>query len=147
MNHIIVGTRASKRTRVILSNDGMDLWQVRCVQGYIAVHLHRRIRTEDIARAAQSDRRTLTRVFMMRFGHTPCQYVRRMRIARAQVLMTSSSTPLREIARECGFANLSHLSQCFRKIVGTAPAAWRARHQPRAFSTSVGRKSPDPSGP
>jgi hypothetical protein len=32
----------------------MELWQARCVQAYIAIHLHTKIKTADLARVAHS---------------------------------------------------------------------------------------------
>jgi transcriptional regulator GlxA family with amidase domain len=41
--------------------------------------------------------------------------------------MAMCGDPLRQIAAECGFANQSHFSHCFRKVVGESPAIWRTR--------------------
>ena len=105
----------------------MELWQARCVQGYVAVHLHSKINLGDLAKAVSFSRCKFDRAFKASFGCTPGQYVRRMRIARAQNLMTLSRDPLRQIAAECGFADQSHFSHWFRRIVGDSPEAWRAR--------------------
>jgi AraC family transcriptional regulator len=105
----------------------MDLWRARCVEGYVAVHLHAKIRMEDLARVTHFSRSKFNRSFKASFGCTPGAYVRRMRIARAQNLMTLSSDPLCQIAAECGFADQAHFSRCFRKVVGNPPALWRAR--------------------
>jgi AraC family transcriptional regulator len=105
----------------------MELWQARCVQGYVAVHLHAKIKLGDLAKVTNFSRCKFNRTFKASFGCTPGEYVRRMRIARAQNLMTLSQDPLHQIASECGFADRSHFNQCFRKIVGESPATWRAR--------------------
>jgi transcriptional regulator GlxA family with amidase domain len=108
----------------------MELWRARCVQGYVAVHLHSKIRMADLARVTKFSRCKFNRTFKASFGCTPRQYLRRMRIARAQNLMTMSSDPLCQIATECGFADQSHFTHCFRKVVGESPAMWRARRCP-----------------
>jgi transcriptional regulator GlxA family with amidase domain len=54
-----------------------------------------------------------------------------MRVARAQNLMVISSDPLSQIALECGFADQSHFSNCFRKVIGERPGAWRAQRPKR----------------
>jgi AraC family transcriptional regulator len=105
----------------------MELWQARCLQGYVAVHLHAKIRTGDLAKVAQFSRWRFHRTFKASFGCTPRQYVNRLRVARAQNLMIMSSDPLSLIALESGFADQSHFSNCFHKVVGERPAAWRAR--------------------
>ena len=106
----------------------MEIWQARCVQGYVAVHLHSKITLGDLAKVTHFGRHKFNRTFKASFGCTPGQYIRRMRIARAQNLMTVSRDPLSQIAAECGFADQSHLNRCFRKVVGETPAIWRARN-------------------
>jgi AraC family transcriptional regulator len=105
----------------------MELWQARCVQGYVAVHLHSKIDLADLAKVTQFSRCKFNRAFKASFGCTPSQFVRRMRIARAQNLMTMSGEPLRQIAAESGFADQSHFNRCFRRVVGESPAIWRSR--------------------
>jgi AraC family transcriptional regulator len=117
----------STRVPTAQSRVFMELWQARCVQGYVAVHLHSKIKLEDLARVTRFSQCKFNRTFKASFGCTPCEYVRRMRVARAQNLMRIYSDPLRQIAGECGFADQAHLTRCFRKIVGEPPGIWRAR--------------------
>jgi AraC-like DNA-binding protein len=111
------------------SLDYMELWQARCVQAYIAIHLQTKIKTTDLARVAQLSRTSFKRAFRISFGCGPRQYVIRMRVARAQRLMTMCSDSLSQIASECGFADQSDLNNCFRRIVGERPGVWRARRR------------------
>jgi transcriptional regulator GlxA family with amidase domain len=101
-----------KRASAAQSSDFMELWQARCVQGYVAVHLHPKIRTLDLAKVAQFSLGRFSRTFKASFGCTPRQYVNRLRVARAQNLMIMSSDPLSLIALESGFADQS-LQQLF----------------------------------
>ena len=103
----------------------MAPWQVRCLQGYIAAHLHTTIRTADLARVAQLGPFRLKRAFKEILGCTPHQYVIRRRVERAQRLISMTDDSLAQIATECGFAGQSHLSRLFHKIVGERPGAWR----------------------
>ena len=118
-------TRATARQRRVF----IEFWQARCVQGYVAVHLHSRINLEDLAKVTQFSRCKFDRLFKASFGCTPGQYVRRMRVARAQKLMITTPDPLCQIAAESGFADQSHFNRCFRKVVGEPPATWRARNR------------------
>jgi AraC family transcriptional regulator len=116
----------------------MELWQARCVQGYVAVHLHSKINLGDLAKVTQFSLCKFNRRFKASFGCTPGQYVRRMRIARAQNLMAMSGDPLRQIAVESGFADQSHFNRYFRKVVGESPAIWRARRCKSLQKTQCG---------
>ena len=125
--HCIDNRPYSTRASGAHSRAFMELWQARCIQGYLAVHLNSKINLGNLADAMHFSRCKFDRTFKASFGCTPGQYLRRMRVARAQNLMTISRDPLRQIAMECGFADRSHFSHCFRKVVGESPAVWRAR--------------------
>jgi AraC family transcriptional regulator len=103
----------------------MAPWQLCCLRGYIAAHLHATIRTMDRAKVAQMGHSRLKRAFKKSFGCTPHQYVIRMRVERAQNLLMISGDSLAQIATECGFAGQSHLSHLFYQILGERPGAWR----------------------
>jgi len=103
----------------------MTPWQARCIQGYVAAHLHGMIKVTDLARSASYELIQLNRAFKESFGCTPHQYVMRQRIERAQNIMLLSDDPLDQIAAECGFGSRSHFSRLFRRTVGQRPSAWR----------------------
>jgi hypothetical protein len=46
----------SMRAPTMENHDGMELWQARCVQGYIAVHLRSKINWGDLAKVMQFSR-------------------------------------------------------------------------------------------
>ena len=105
----------------------MELWQARCVEGYVAVHLQSKVDLGALARVMRCSRCKFNRTFKASFGCTPGQYVTRMRVARAQNLMTMCQDSLCQIAAESGFADQSHFTRCFRQVVGESPAIWRAQ--------------------
>lgn len=115
----------------MLRRDLMAPWQVRCIQGYIAAHLHATIRMVDLAGVVQLGPYRFKRVFKASFGCTPHQYVIRRRVERARSLMIMSNDPLSQISAECGFVDQSHLSNLFHKIVGARPGTWRRIHARR----------------
>jgi AraC family transcriptional regulator len=107
----------------------MEFWQARRIHGYVTAHLHSKIKLHDLIRVTHFNQNKFNRIFKASFGCTPYQYVKRMRVARAQTLMMKSRDPLSQIAAECGFADQSHFSRCFLKVVGEPPATWRRRHR------------------
>jgi AraC family transcriptional regulator len=115
----------------MLRRDVMAPWQVRCIQGYIAAHLHATIRMVDLAGVVQLGSHRFKRLFKASFGCTPHQYVIRRRVERAVSLMIMSKDPLSQISAECGFVDQSHLSNLFHKIVGVRPGTWRRIHATR----------------
>ena len=69
------------------------------------------------------------RLFRQTLGESPHQFVLRQRIERAQHLLKEADVPLAHIALECGFANQSHLSLVFKRLLGLTPRAYRQDRQ------------------
>jgi len=121
----------------------MAPWQARCVQAYIAAHLHSTIRVADLVRVLQCSPGRFGRVFKNSFDCAPHQYVMRRRIARAQKLLLMSDDTLGEIATQCGFVNKSHLANLFRKTMGQPPGKWRRAHSTGVDSSVSADRAPD----
>lgn len=62
-------------------------------------------------------------------GLSPTQYVNRIRIQYAAMLLSGTETPLPALAAECGFENLSYFHRLFLQQYGTTPRNYRVRHQ------------------
>ena len=77
----------------------------------------------------------LAREFHRRFGCTFGEFLRRVRLSRAQAQLRRTKNSIAEIAMECGFADQSHLTRLFAKAFGTTPA--RYRQSPVADSSST----------
>jgi AraC family transcriptional regulator len=120
----------------------LALWQVRKVSAYIESHLDSTIGSADLARLAKLSVFHFCRTFRASFGESPHTYVMRRRIERAKGMMLQSSSPLVQIANECGLADQAHLSKCFRRFVGESPAAWRRARVTPADAARKGTRSP-----
>lgn len=69
----------------------------------------------------------LVRDFRRHFGCTVGHYIRQRRIEFACHRLTASADPLSAIAFEAGFADQSHFTNTFRRMVGMPPGIFRAR--------------------
>ena len=72
----------------------------------------------------------LVRAFRNTTGMPPHRWLRSFRVERAKDLLLNSSLALGQIAYDCGFADQSHFTRVFSRMVKTSPAAW-ARVQER----------------
>jgi AraC family transcriptional regulator len=69
----------------------------------------------------------ISREFHRHFGCTISEYLRRVRIAKAQSLLVSQNLEMAEIALACGFSDQSHFTNEFRRMTGVPPYRYRLR--------------------
>lgn len=67
----------------------------------------------------------LVRVFSASMGIAPGQYLTRVRIDNAKLLLASRDYPLELIATLCGFSGANYLCKVFKRETGQTPAAYR----------------------
>lgn len=79
-----------------------------------------------LAKRAHMSRRNFDRRFREITGATPANWLTHQRVIRAQQLLESTSLPVDEVARYCGFSSAAALRPQFRRLVGVAPASYRA---------------------
>ncbi len=63
--------------------------------------------------------------FHRRYSSTVGDYVRQLRIQRAMRELTTSTTPLADIALNTGFSSQSHFSRTFKRLIGVSPGQYR----------------------
>lgn len=62
-------------------------------------------------------------------GLSPTQYVNRIRVQHAAMLLAGTDRSLEDLAAYCGFENLSYFHRLFRNQYGTTPNSYRQRHK------------------
>lgn len=67
----------------------------------------------------------LATVFRQKRGVTVGEFIRRLRVAAAEALLSEQARSLAEIALAVGFADQSHFTRTFRRIHGMTPNAYR----------------------
>ena len=88
-------------------------------------HLDRPLPVARLARRAGMSRRNLDRRFREITGAAPLTWLTHQRVLHAQQLLESTRLPVEEVARRCGFSSAAALRQPFKRVTGTAPAAYR----------------------
>jgi len=79
----------------------------------------------ELAAEVGMNRFQLIRAFARRYGVTPYAYFLDRRVERARQLL-ARGRQLAAVAAECGFADQSHLTRHFKRIVGVTPGEYAA---------------------
>lgn len=83
------------------------------------------IEREALADSVGLSLRQLERLFASHLHMTIHQYVVKLRIDRAKILIRQTSLPLGEIAIASGFSNFSHFSRIYKRQIGVSPRETR----------------------
>jgi AraC family transcriptional regulator, transcriptional activator FtrA len=95
-------------------------------------HLNTPIAMAQLAERSAMSERTFLRRFTEAAGMPPNAWLQQQRIARArQLLETEAAMSADDIAAQCGYQSIETFRAAFRRHVGVAPAAYRARFAPR----------------
>jgi AraC family transcriptional regulator len=104
---------------------GLTSQQMGRVLDFVQDHLDQDLSLEALAQQAGFSPYHFARLFRQTMGESPHQFVLHQRIERAQRLLTEQDAPLARVARACGFADQSHLTQAFKRHLGLTPRAYR----------------------
>jgi len=74
-------------------------------------------------------RRTFNRRFKQATGHTPLEYVQRVRIEEAKQILETTDGPVELVAAEVGYGDAVSFRRLFKRMVSNTPAAYRLRHR------------------
>lgn len=97
----------------------LELWMLENPRADLSV--------EGLARRVSMSPRHFARQFRARLGASPGAYVRRLRIDRARRRIEEGAARLKQVARDCGFADEQALRRSFQQQLGVTPAEYRAR--------------------
>ncbi|MFE1599372.1 AraC family transcriptional regulator [Methylobacterium sp. ID0610] len=104
---------------------GLSPGQRRLVADYVDENLDRSLSLADLAGVAGLSLFHFTRAFRCAFGCPPHVYVVQRRLASAKRLLARPGIPLKVVAAQCGFADQSHMTRLFRRLLGVTPAEYR----------------------
>jgi len=119
------GSYGGTRPGMPLPRRGMTRLQANRAKEFLGAHCADDLSLLDAARACGLSRGHFTKSFRVATGLTPHQWLQRYRIDKAKHLLLNPALSIAEIAVSCGFADQSHLTRVFSRLVGDTPAAWR----------------------
>jgi AraC family transcriptional regulator len=100
---------------------GLPKHKLHQVTDYIHEYLNHDLTLTEMASIVQMSPFHFARLFKQSTGLAPHQFVIRCRVERAKELLMQGERAIADIAVEVGFANQSHLTRHFKRIVGITP--------------------------
>jgi len=104
---------------------GLSIRQLQHARDFVDAHLSENISLSDLAASCSLSVSHFARAFRLSTGMPPHRFLMEQRVARARELLTRTKLPLCVIAVECGFADQSHLTKVFRRVLGVTPGSLR----------------------
>lgn len=120
LRYLVVRCSCNPPGQQKLGNEGPAVNRIR---RYIQDNFAKPIALSDLGRIANLSSFHLHRVFCREIGMPPHAYQTQVRINRAKELVRKRR-PLSEIALATGFADQSHLTRHFRRLVGVTPGRY-----------------------
>jgi len=106
---------------------GLSPRQVRSVTDYMRDHLSEDVGLQALADLVRLSRFHFCRAFRHTTGHTPHQYLMRLRIEKARQLLADPRLSVTDVALAVGYQTPSAFTQAFRSVLGVTPTVYRRR--------------------
>lgn len=108
---------------VDLKSVGREYQSVKRVQEYLRARFTENVSLEQLAALAELSPFHFIRVFRRQVGLPPHAYLTQVRVNKAKTLLALGE-PIAQVALETGFADQSHLTKHFKRIVGVTPGQY-----------------------
>ncbi|GAB5565028.1 MAG: AraC family transcriptional regulator [Winogradskyella sp.] len=92
---------------------------------YILEHLDEQLSVNRMAEFTHMVPQSFCRWFKKHSGHSFVSFLNQTRIERVCLLLTTTNTPIQDIAFSCGFESLSHFNRTFKKMKNCSPSEFR----------------------
>jgi AraC family transcriptional regulator len=117
---------AVTRPAIAPLRNGLPRARLNRVIEFIDANLHREIGLSALAKTAGMSAHYFSELFKQSVHVPPHQFVLRRRIERARTLLSDPAITVLEASVRSGFADQSHFTKIFRRVVGVTPTAYRA---------------------
>lgn len=106
---------------------GLSPYQVERAKEFLSATCERDVSLAEVADLCGFSRGYFAKAFRASVGSTPHRWRQRYRIDRAKDMLSRTDKSVADIALACGFADQSHFTRIFSRMVGEGPAGWRRR--------------------
>lgn len=124
----IVGNVGITRAIEHLSQEGLFDSPLSAAIRHVGQKLSDSITNAELAKLCGLSLRAFERQFQSAYGMSPHEYVRNLRVRMSCHALVFSTRTLAEVATEFGFADQSHFTKEFRRLMKETPRSYRLRY-------------------
>lgn len=117
----------TRRMHTLRQNAALSRPILECMN-YIYAHIKERITIEDLAKATGNSASYISRLFKDEIGTSPSDYIRKVKLEKAQNLLRFSDFTLVEISSYLSFSSQSHFIKLFQEETGMTPKKYRDKY-------------------
>lgn len=99
--------------------------RIRKVLLHISRNINKQIDIEELSEIACMSKDHFIRIFKKEIGQTPLNYITRRKLDKAELLLTTTDNPIKEIAYEVGYEDNSYFNRLFKSRIGVTPQRYR----------------------
>ncbi len=114
-------------SEIVVADSGSSL--AYSIKDYIDANFSYNISPKSLAEEFFVNPSYASRCFSQKHGITLTEYVHKVRIDRAKVLLQSTNAPVNNIAINVGYIDVNYFFRIFKKQVGVTPKEYRKMHQ------------------
>jgi AraC-like DNA-binding protein/ligand-binding sensor protein len=112
--------------RIVVESTKLLPTMIEDAQHYIQEHQQEPLTLTEVAKRVNVSTQYLSSLFHQASGITFTDYVARLRVEQAKVLLADPRNRISEVAFAVGFESLSQFNRVFRRVVGHAPTKFRS---------------------
>lgn len=119
---------AIENVRSMQKTDGIVHSQKDVIKDYIDRNYKKDISAKDVAGILGYSDVYFSKVFKQLFDDNFINYLTKIRIDRAKVLLKDVSFNIKEIGKSVGYADSNYFTKVFKRSIGISPSEYRNRH-------------------
>lgn len=112
---------------ILPESENYESARIRQVISYIENNYSKDIKLKDLASISNLSERYFCSFFKLHTEMTPFEYINRVRINAAEIMLKESEESITEIALDCGFENVGYFIRRFKEKNGVTPREWRKK--------------------
>jgi len=120
----------SREYAKLKSREAISLLRISSIIEHLENNFSKDINLDYLANMSFMSVRNFQRVFKKATGQSPIDYLIRIRIEKAKLLLRESNQQVTDIALQSGFNEYNYFSRKFKNAVGISPLKYRMRFKP-----------------